>query len=34
MFILNNRIEDQLHLPLSVQAFQEYQQLQQILHNL
>jgi hypothetical protein len=30
MFILNNRIEDQFHLPLSVQAFQ----LQQILQNL
>jgi hypothetical protein len=34
MFILNNRIEDQFHLPLSVQAFQEYQQLQQVLQNL
>jgi hypothetical protein len=34
MFILNNRIEDQFHLPLSVQAFQEYQQLQQILQNI
>jgi hypothetical protein len=33
-FLINNRIEDQFHLPLSIQAFQEYQQLQQIIQDL
>jgi hypothetical protein len=30
-FLQNNQIENQFHLPLSVQAFQEYQELQQCL---
>jgi hypothetical protein len=33
-FLINNRIEDQFHLPLSIQAFQEYQQLQQTIQDL
>jgi hypothetical protein len=33
-FLLNNQIEDQFHLPLSVQAFQEYQEMQQIIQQI
>jgi hypothetical protein len=33
-FLLNNHIEEQFHLPLSIQAFQEYQQLQDLIQNL
>jgi hypothetical protein len=33
-FLLNNQIESQFHLPLSVQAFQEYQDLQQLIQQL
>jgi hypothetical protein len=31
-FLQNNSLESQFHLPLSEQAFQEYHQLQQIIH--
>jgi hypothetical protein len=30
-FLLNNQIEDQFHLPLSVQVFQEYQAMQELI---
>jgi hypothetical protein len=33
-FLLNNQLERQFHLPLSVQAFEEYQQLQQLIQQL
>jgi hypothetical protein len=33
-FLLNNSIEQQFHLPLSVQAFQEYQDVQQIIQQI
>jgi hypothetical protein len=31
-FIQNNNFEQQFHVPLSVQAFQEYQEMQDIIH--
>jgi hypothetical protein len=33
-FLLNNQIESQFYLPLSVQDFQEYQDLQQLIQQL
>jgi hypothetical protein len=33
-FLLNNNIGEQFHLPLAVQAFQEYQQLQLLIQEL
>jgi hypothetical protein len=33
-FLMNNNIQDQFHIPLSIQAFQEYQQLQVLIQNL
>jgi hypothetical protein len=33
-FLLNNSIHEQFHLPLSVQAFQEYQDLQQLIQGI
>jgi hypothetical protein len=33
-FLTNNNIQDQFHIPLSIQAFQEYQQLQVLIQNL
>jgi hypothetical protein len=33
-FLLNSLLETQFHLPLSVQAFQEHQQLQQLIQQL
>jgi hypothetical protein len=33
-FLLNNSIQEQFHLPLSVQAFQEYQDLQQLIQGI
>jgi hypothetical protein len=33
-FLLNNNIQDQFHLPLSVEAFQEYQELQQFIQQI
>jgi hypothetical protein len=33
-FLLNNQIENQFHLPLSEQAFQEYQDLQQLIQQI
>jgi hypothetical protein len=33
-FLLNNNINDQFHLPLSLKAFQEYQELQQLIQQI
>jgi hypothetical protein len=33
-FLMHNQIEAQFHIPLSVQAFQEYNELQQIIQHL
>jgi hypothetical protein len=33
-FLLNNQIEEQFNLPLSIQAFQEYQEMQQLIQQI
>jgi hypothetical protein len=33
-FLINNQLHEQFHLPLSVEAFQEYQQMQQIIQQI
>jgi hypothetical protein len=33
-FLANNQIQEQFHLPLSVEAFQEHQQMQQIIQQI
>jgi hypothetical protein len=33
-FLLNNSIQEQFHLPISVQAFQEYQDLQHLIQGI
>jgi hypothetical protein len=33
-FLLNNMIEEQFHLPLSIPAYQEYQEMQQIIQQI